>query len=353
MKASSFSDGTAIPVVNDSVIWKSLTTPAVCNYKNNSSNSASFGKLYNWYTAIDPRNVCPAGWHVSSDEDWISMESYLGMPFSQLDSMGWRGASQNVGGKLKALSSLWTNPNSGANDESGFSGLAGGTRDGSYSSAVSCTSIRLTDTAKYYINPNFSFSGLNSSGTWWTSNEASVQSCSEPPYCEYLYSLFPCTNIPPSNGPTVTFVRIFSDNKRGLYRKLSNGQNSVLREGTYRATGNSIRCVRNIPVQSPGIPGATGREAQSILQNELSVESVRLNPNPANTEVNLEISCVGSGDCRIEITDMLGKVLLDENRSLQPGDNVLSYDIRNFRNGIYQVRVLRGSSRKVYRLVKN
>jgi len=48
--------------------------PAWCCY----NNDATYGKLYNWYTLNDPRGLCPAGWHVSSDADWKTFEAYLG-----------------------------------------------------------------------------------------------------------------------------------------------------------------------------------------------------------------------------------------------------------------------------------
>ena len=124
---------------------------------------------------------------------------------------------------------------------------------------------------------------------------------------------------------------------------------AAIRNSKPKTMGLSVRCIKDSPGGlSPGFTEPSNREAVSAeIQDE-----ILLNPNPANTEVNLEISSTVSGDCRIEIRDMMGRVLLDENRSLQPVANVLSYDLRNFRNGIYQVRVLRGSRRKVYRLVK-
>jgi uncharacterized protein (TIGR02145 family) len=43
-----------------------------------------------------------------------------------------RGENQNVGGKLKAISPLWTSPNFGATNESGFSAIPGGIRSNGY-----------------------------------------------------------------------------------------------------------------------------------------------------------------------------------------------------------------------------
>jgi uncharacterized protein (TIGR02145 family) len=80
--------------------------------------------LYNWYAVADSRNLCPAGWHVPSDTEWTTLETFLGGD-----------SAINVGGKMKAVSSLWNPPNTGATNESGFSGLPGGNRslDGTYS----------------------------------------------------------------------------------------------------------------------------------------------------------------------------------------------------------------------------
>jgi len=35
-------------------------------------------QLYNWYVVTDPRGICPSGWHVSTDEDWIDLERAIG-----------------------------------------------------------------------------------------------------------------------------------------------------------------------------------------------------------------------------------------------------------------------------------
>jgi uncharacterized protein (TIGR02145 family) len=64
----------------------------------------------------DSRNICPTGWHVPSDNEFITLVDFLG--------------GQTVAGaEMKSTSSLWKSPNQGANNQSGFSGLPGGTRN--------------------------------------------------------------------------------------------------------------------------------------------------------------------------------------------------------------------------------
>ena len=54
------------------------------------------------------------------------MEHALGMPQAELDLSTTRGEAQNVGGKLKSVSALWSEPNVGATNETGFTGEPGG-----------------------------------------------------------------------------------------------------------------------------------------------------------------------------------------------------------------------------------
>lgn len=126
LKTSRYNDGSTIPNVTDNTAWTQLSTGAWCNYDNSPANDATYGKLYNWYAAANP-NLCPQGWHVPTDAEWQQLELALGMPADELNSIGFRGGEQNVGGKMKATT-LWTPPNTWATNESGFSGLPGGGR---------------------------------------------------------------------------------------------------------------------------------------------------------------------------------------------------------------------------------
>jgi uncharacterized protein (TIGR02145 family) len=118
LKTTKYNNSENIPNVSSNSAWSILSTGAYCNYKNtvNIDTINTYGRLYNWFTVIDGRNISPAGWHVASDNEWISLINYLG------------GASY-AGGKLKEnCSALWQYPNTGATNEIGFTALPGGYR---------------------------------------------------------------------------------------------------------------------------------------------------------------------------------------------------------------------------------
>lgn len=128
LKTSKYRNGDVIPSGLSNSDWANLNLDACANYNNLSTNGTTYGKLYNHYAVVDSRGLCPVGWHVPTDAEWKTLEAYLGMPILDLDmAFGLtRGASTNIGGKLKSVSTLWTSPNQGANDQSNFSGLPGG-----------------------------------------------------------------------------------------------------------------------------------------------------------------------------------------------------------------------------------
>ena len=77
LKTTHFNNGTAIPLVTGNAAWISLTTPGYCWYGNNESNKDVYGALYNWH-AVNAGKLCPAGWHVPTDDEWLVLSNYLG-----------------------------------------------------------------------------------------------------------------------------------------------------------------------------------------------------------------------------------------------------------------------------------
>ncbi|MDB4563977.1 fibrobacter succinogenes major paralogous domain-containing protein [Flavobacteriales bacterium] len=82
-----------------------------------------FGRLYNWYAVTDPREVCPIGWHVSTDADWLQLEIHLGMSEEDASGTGYPRGS-NEGFLLK--SSLGWHDGANGSDAFGFKGLPAG-----------------------------------------------------------------------------------------------------------------------------------------------------------------------------------------------------------------------------------
>jgi uncharacterized protein (TIGR02145 family) len=121
LKTTKYRDGSPISNIKETSEWNNLKTGAYCDYENKPEKSNSYGRLYNWYAAIDSRNIAPTGWRVPANSDWETLMSYLG------------GASV-AGGKLKQAGLInWSSPNGGATNETGFTGLPAGIRDSSYS----------------------------------------------------------------------------------------------------------------------------------------------------------------------------------------------------------------------------
>ena len=116
-------------------------------YNNSADSCAKYGRLYNWSTAMGGKpssstnpsgvqGVCPAGWHIPSDDEWTTLMDYVGGALfagtKLKSSTGWR-SSSNV--------PVGTN-------EYGFTALPGG---GGYSDG-------------YFI-----YAGIN--GLWWSATE--------------------------------------------------------------------------------------------------------------------------------------------------------------------------------------
>jgi uncharacterized protein (TIGR02145 family) len=122
--------GTTIPSNLD--ITNESTPKYQWIYEDKAKNLATYGRLYTWFAVTDPRNVCPTGWHVPSDDEWKILEMFLGMTEEQADAEGSRG--NNEGSKLKEIGTThWDSPNDGATDEFGFTALPGGYRHTSLS----------------------------------------------------------------------------------------------------------------------------------------------------------------------------------------------------------------------------
>ena len=127
LRTTTYANGDPIPNVTGQSQWSYLTTGAWAHYNNDSQYEIPYGKLYNWYTVADPRNICPTGWHVPTDAEWTVLTDYLG-------GLEVAGGKMKTTGTREDLTGLWYSPNDEATNSSGFSGAPGGFRynDGVY-----------------------------------------------------------------------------------------------------------------------------------------------------------------------------------------------------------------------------
>jgi uncharacterized protein (TIGR02145 family) len=173
LKVTHFRNGIIIPNVAGNSSWANLTTAARCYYNNDSvAYDSVYGVLYNWYTVNNANNLCPEGWHVPSDAEWTAVETFLG-------------GSSTAGGMMKEAGTLhWKSPNTGATNESGFTGLPGG-----------------------MLGVNYTFQTLNENGLWWTSTANNSTSA----WSRYFWYLFAGVDRNPTPKTIALSVRCLKD----------------------------------------------------------------------------------------------------------------------------------------------
>jgi uncharacterized protein (TIGR02145 family) len=122
LKATKYNDGTPIPVVQEILTPATNQTGACCWYDNDITNKDIYGGMYNWY-AVATGKLCPAGWHVPSQNEWITLILFL----EDDDPDTYIAAGKlKAAGDLESGTGLWKSPNMGATNETGFSALPGG-----------------------------------------------------------------------------------------------------------------------------------------------------------------------------------------------------------------------------------
>jgi uncharacterized protein (TIGR02145 family) len=134
LAVSKYRNGDPISTGLSNTTWQNTTSGAYAIYNNDAANNTIYGKLYNWYAVNDSRGLCPIGWHVPSDAEWTTLATNLG-------------GSSVAGGKMKPTTG-WNSPNTGATNESGFTGFPGG--------------------ARYISGP---YNDVGYYGLWWSSAE--------------------------------------------------------------------------------------------------------------------------------------------------------------------------------------
>jgi uncharacterized protein (TIGR02145 family) len=139
LRNSNYANGEEIPLIEDSENWISSAANgegASAWLFYDSESFQEYGLLYNWYTVVDVRGVCPTGWHVPNDEEYSVLTDLLG--------------PTNVGIKMK--SSPEDSPAWDGTNESAYSGLPG-----------------------QFINANGTSNPSLNDGYWWSATANSFE----------------------------------------------------------------------------------------------------------------------------------------------------------------------------------
>jgi uncharacterized protein (TIGR02145 family) len=131
LRATKYNDNTSIPTGHSNAEWGVLSTGAYSVYPHadieelNSDAEVlkAYGALYNWY-AVERGNLCPMGWHVPTNQEWYTLETYVDPTIDNLSGLGWIGS--DGGTKLKTNHG-WVDNGNGT-DDFGFSALPTGRR---------------------------------------------------------------------------------------------------------------------------------------------------------------------------------------------------------------------------------
>jgi uncharacterized protein (TIGR02145 family) len=127
------------------------------------------------------QGLCQTGWHIPTDAEWTTLTAYLG-------------GSPAAGGKMKSTGTiqdgdgLWTKPNVGGTNESGFTGHPGGKN----------------------LFPVGGFAAINYFGFFWSSTQG----------------------LPPADSDA-------------WFRELWHGNSVCSRFGAIKTNGYSVRCLKD------------------------------------------------------------------------------------------------------------
>jgi uncharacterized protein (TIGR02145 family) len=158
LKTTKYVNGSDMINLTDNAAWATTGSPAYCWYNNDISNKDKYGALYNW-EAVRSGKLEPEGWHIPTEAEVETLLNYLG-------------GYDLAGGKLKETgTTYWTEPNTGATNETGFSGRPGGRRaeTGAFQLAAYFGYIWTTtpfDPYSYFLYLQYGSSNAHVTATW-------------------------------------------------------------------------------------------------------------------------------------------------------------------------------------------
>ena len=85
-----------------------------------------YGRLYRFDSVSNAAGLCPTGWRVPSDSDMQKLETFLGMPASELNELRWRGQGVSQAIKKYDVAFSWSEDEQKGINTTGFALLPAG-----------------------------------------------------------------------------------------------------------------------------------------------------------------------------------------------------------------------------------
>lgn len=162
LRTTKLNDGTEIPNITKDSDWGALTTRGYCWANNDAANKSPYGGLYNWY-AVNTGKLAPKGWHVPTDKE---LDDFL-RNFGGSPSMVYK--IQVTGNEYRKTDAFNA---SNATNETGFSLVPGGMRNGANNAGVGL------------------FAGYKEWGFYWSSTFWGTYSTGDVAHCRSVITSF-------------------------------------------------------------------------------------------------------------------------------------------------------------------
>lgn len=96
----------------------------------------------------------------------------------------------------------------------------------------------------------------------------------------------------------------------------------------------------------------TTAAAKSMLSEESGLQKINIYPNPVGTILNVELDVTRSGKYQIEISDIAGRIIINEEGSAESSIYTIRKDVSQWKQGIYFICVYYGEDVKTLWFIK-
>jgi len=290
LRTSKYSNGSPIPNVTDGNQWGNMSSGACSSYNNNNTYDNPYGKFYNWYATVDPRNLCPIGWHVSSEYDWNVLTSFI-QPSANTTNIGEICTTCAI--KIRTQDNFyWASSDTVQYNSTGFSALSAGDRATSAGGPTSGTN--------YWF-----YNNRSNIGRFWTVDQNTL-----------------------TDGWARIIQYFLSYSEIGRYN------------GDTKKRGYSVRCVNDFP--------------NSIIENKNDRNiNLKTYPNIAEDFINVEYSLNEKENIKISLLNIEGKTIKvfgNENQTV--GFKRIFLDVTDIPSGIYMLKITGNKTNAYTKIIK-